>query len=172
MSESILYDIIQEQNTVIYDLKSSIVVDKSVSARSKTDDLKLKMSELIDEYLYEENNKIKQDYFVNQKIAILEDTIKAKDIEIQKQKDIIDKLNEKYNRMVHNNRLNINEINKALDIIKNIPLTDKNSTKAHEEKKSTILDEEEMVENYHIKMTKMEREFRKQAEAKIFKTFQ
>lgn len=138
MSETILYDIIQDQNTVIYNLKSS--------KHTKMDDLKLKMSKLIDEYFHENNQ---QDL-----VKILEE----KDIEIKKQKDIIDELNERYNRMVLQNRQNINEIDKALEIIKKF--------------KTTEIEDE--VETYHLKMTKMEREFRKQAEEKAdkFKIFQ
>ncbi len=84
--------------------------------------------------------------------------LEEKDIEIKKQKDIIDELNERYNKMVFNNRQNINEIDKALEIIKKL-------------KTNEIEDE---VETYHLKMTKMEREFRKQAEEKAdkFKIFQ
>jgi hypothetical protein len=149
MSETILYDIIQDQNTVIYNLKSS------VGERTKMDDFKLKMSKLIDEYFHENNQ---QDL-----VKMLEE----KDIEIKKQKDIIDELNERYDKMILNNRQNINEIDKALEIIKKLKT---NETYIKEEK----LNEEDEVETYHLKMTKMEREFRKQAEEKAnkFKTFQ
>lgn len=167
MSETILHDIIQDQNTVIYDLKSS------VGKLTKMDDLKLRMLDLIDEYFHENNQ---QD---------LVKKLEEKDIEIQKQKDIIHELNEKYDKM---EELlldqTIDEMNKVMKVmkvikhlpltnkidkaLKNLPLSDKISTK--EEKP----DEEEMVETYHLKMTKMEREFRKQAEEKAnkFKTFQ
>lgn len=143
MSETILHDIIQNQNTVIHDLKSS--VDKL----TEIDDLKLKMLDLIDEYFHENNQ---QD---------LVKRLEEKDIEIQKQKDIIHELNERYDKMVLNNRQNINEIDKALQIIKNLKTNVKEP-------------EEEMVETYHLKMTEMEREFRKQAEEKAnkFKIFQ
>ena len=148
MSETILHDIIQDQNTVIHDLKTS--VDISISKHTKIDDFKLKMSKLIDEYFHENNQ---QDL-----VKMLEE----KDIEIKKQKDIIDELNERYDKMILNNRQNINEIDKALEIIKKLKTNE------------TYVKSEDEVETYHLKMTKMEREFRKKAEekAKNFKTFQ
>ena len=192
-SEKILFDIVQSQNVIIDELKSKQVSQKDIKTNSE--DLKCKVLQMIDELE-------KQNIELNKVIESQKDTILEQQKVIDNNKDKIIKFQQtlssskssidakdgfnqsmstlhkiakaKYQEELLMKDAEIKSLKDELNKFKTSKsIVAKPVKKQKEVKNISEQDEEKMVEDYHTKMTRMEKYFRRIAEekAKKFKNF-